>query len=107
MYGTELIVPKSPNGPSSVHVCKRETDPAALAEVLGNGTPFRGSIASGYVHSSIDISTTTDTLVSLRYKPTARARLRSPSLRAQVAIATRRLLSEIRDEVVHKVLVPR
>ena len=107
MYGAEVIVPKSSNAPGSVRVYKRETDPAAVADVLSDGRTVPWSNASGYVRFKIDTSTTSDTLVSLRYKLTAPARLRSLSLRAQLGIATRRLLSEIRDEVVHKVLVPR
>lgn len=106
MYGTELIVPHSSNAPGSVRVRKRETEPAALAEVLSNGRTVQWNHESGYVQLSLDISSTTDTLLSLRYKPTAFSRPRSVSLRRQVAIAGRRVLSEIRDEVVHKVLVP-
>ena len=107
MYGTELIVPKSPNAPGSVRVFKRETDPVALADVLSNGNTVPWVHESGYVQFNLDISTTTDTLVSLRYEPMASTRPRSLSLRAQAKIAVRRLLSEIRDEIVHKVLVPR
>ena len=107
MYGSELIVLKSKTAPGSVRVRKRETDPAAVADVLSDGRTVPWADASGHLRFKLDISTTNDTLVSIRYKPTARARVRSLPLRAQLAIATRRLLSEIRDEVVHKVLVPR
>ncbi len=105
MYGTEMIVPRSPNA-RSVRVRKRETDAAAIADILCNGSAVPWDHGSGHVQLKLDISATTDTLVSLRYKPTTVRSPRSLSLRAHVAIAARRFLSEIRDEVIHKVLVP-
>ncbi len=107
MYGAELIVPKTAKTRRTARVRRRETDSAAVTDILSNGSSIPWIHESGYVQFTLDTSTDTNTLVSLRYKRPAVSRPRSLSLSAQLGIASRRVLSELRDEVVHKVLVPR
>jgi hypothetical protein len=102
MYGTELIVPQL-SGANRARVRKKETDFDSVAEVLCDDRAISWKGDLGFLTFEPELSGACETLVSLRYKRGTVVRRRNRSLRSKIAVAARRFLSEMRDEVVPKV----
>ena len=102
MYATELTA-AAPDDSATVQIEKREEDPALLLGVESDGQQTAWSTQRDRVVFTPHLrSDGGETLIKLRYRRPAIASEPGTSMSYQMSVATRRLLSEFRDEVVQR-----
>jgi len=97
MYGSELILENPSDKVIEVSVRKREEQPQAVAELWWDQEPAKWAAEAGQLVFAGDIPPHSESRLRVRYLEHPAAGSTGRSLRFELAVATRRMLSEFRD----------
>jgi hypothetical protein len=107
MYATELHLENPGPGPARFAVRRRETEPAAVQEVLAGETAVPWQTAEGHLRFQIELNAGETRFIQVRYRrsgtgpaATGPATASTPGFKSRLKIAARRYLSEFRDDYV-------
>ena len=106
MYATELHLENPGPGPARFAVRRRETEPAAVPEVLAGETAVPWQNAEGHLRFQIELNAGETRFIQVRYRRSgtgpaaAGATASTPGFKSRLKIAARRYLSEFRDDYV-------
>lgn len=106
MYGNELLIANATDVPMTIHVRKREQDPRHVREVNDGQSVLWGSDAHALVFE-VEIPARGERLVTIEYREYPAVGVWRRSLRHELAVTARRLLSEFRDEYVQRMRLQR
>lgn len=104
MYASELAIAA---GAGEVHVRKREDDMGSVSGVLGDGHDMVWRSENGLLEFTARRPAQGERLLSVFYAAHAERAVKGRSMQYEMAVAVRRLLSEIRDEYAQKVRLGR
>ncbi|MGH9240961.1 MAG: hypothetical protein ACRD3G_23210 [Vicinamibacterales bacterium] len=101
MYGSQLLLTNPGTRPSVYHVHKLERQPASVSAVTVDGHDIAWSVAGEDIAFPCVVPARGEILVHVRYRD-ERSQQTSDSVKYQLSVAARRVLSEFRDEYVRK-----
>jgi hypothetical protein len=102
MYGTEALLTSSDDRIADFHVDKREHDVSVIADVANDGRNIKWSHTSDGLTFECVVPAREQVRVQIRYQDNSVARRAPVSVRYELSVAARRILSELRDEYVQK-----
>lgn len=98
MYGNELLIDNPEARPIQVTIRKKSGQSDPVSEVFCNGEPIEWTINAGYLVFSGSILPGTESRFKVQYQNIADPATIDRSLRFELAVAARRVLSEFRDQ---------
>jgi hypothetical protein len=98
MYGNELLMHNPSDQEIDLRVHKREGHADLVAEILFDGKPVTWTTEADQLVFSERISPLSETHLRVVYRERAKAEAVGRSLRFELSVAIRRILSEVRDE---------
>jgi hypothetical protein len=101
MYGSQLLLTNPGQRPSVYHVHKLERQPASVSGVTVDDHDIDWSVAGEDIVFPCVVPASGEILINVRYRDERRGQT-SDSVKYQLAVAARRVLSEFRDEYVRK-----
>lgn len=101
MYGSQLLLTNPSPRPSVYHVHKLERQPASVSAVTVDGHDIAWSVAGEDIAFPCVVPARGEILVHVRYRDES-SHQTSDSVKYQLSVAARRVLSEFRDEYVRK-----
>ncbi len=100
MYGNELLINNPLDHTVEVHVRKRENDPDSVAKVRSDQTPIMWTSNADHLLYEERIEQRTERHLQVVYKEQNESEKVNRSLRFELSVAGRRILSELRDDYV-------
>jgi hypothetical protein len=98
MYSQELLVRNNGAVPAFVTIRKKEVDPAIVSIVDAPGSEIKWKVHEGYIELSAHVRGGEETLFKVACREYPVLPEQTSSLKYQLRVAARRLLSELRDE---------
>lgn len=103
MYGDEVVVGNSKSQPVQLKIRRKNFQEDPILEVLCDGEPINWTTDSGYLVFGEVVAANTERRFQVVYQQMASVDAVRRSLRFELAVATRRVLSELRDEYLSKI----
>ena len=98
MYGNELLIDNPSDQEIELRVHKRESHADLVAEILSDGKPVTWTTEADQLVFGERIWPHSEKRFQVVYRERARAEAVGRSLRFELSVAIRRILSEVRDE---------
>ena len=98
MYGNELLIDNPLDQLMEICVCKREDQPELIAEILSDGKLITWTSEVDRVLFRERILPYSQRYFQVVYREQAHTEAEDRSLRFELSVATRRILSEFRDD---------
>ena len=107
MYGSELKLTNDSERETEISVSKRESNPSLVESVAIDASTVESANGGDAVRFNYRLPPKSEALVKVFYRGNSVQSSRPASVKYQVAVAARRLLSELRDEYVTPLLPAR
>ncbi len=102
MYGNELLIDNPSDQEIELRVHKRESHADLVAEILSDGEPVTWTTEADQLVFSASIWPHSEKRFQVIYREPASAGKAARSLRFELSVAVRRILSEVRDEYISR-----